>query len=325
MAKSKTKKQTKKNLDKPTKRSKRRTDLKAKAPERKKYRSFRLEKRIKADASDLPSVGQLTVQTWQLLMRNKLLIGGVTLIYGVIYFLLLRAVPAIPVPETQSFLESVYEPNPLLTNLTVSALVLSTSFGVEVGFAGAMGLVSTIIASLAMIYVYRLRLADKKVALREAYYFGPEQLVPFVLILVLIVAQLVPFAGGAVLFNAVLQSGALSGFDEHLLFGVIWFLLSLMSAYWLANSLMSLYAVTLPKMHPFKALQATAELVGHRRYIVFRKILFIIVVLLIMNVTIILGSVWVYTDAAFVARDVAGILTVPILHAYLFTLYRSLI
>lgn len=307
-----------------TKRSKRRTDTK---PEpQKKYRSFRLEQSIKVDSSHIPSVFTLTSRASKLFWQNKQLLSLITIVYGVLYFLFLRAVSGFSVVDTQEFLDTIYlSQEPLYTNLTVSALVLSTSFGVEVGFTGAIGLVATIVASLALIYAMRHIMADKKIGLREAYYFGAAQIVPFSMIVALIVLQLLPFALGALLFSVVTQAQIVVGVSEHMIFIAVWLVLSLLTAYWLSNSFMTLYAVSLPKMYPYKALRATGELVHHRRFVVFRKILFVLVLLLLLNMILILLAVWVWPDAAFVARDVAAVLSLLIFHLYAYTLYRTLI
>lgn len=286
---------------------------------------FHLKPREKVDSAHIPSVWKIAADAILLVFNNKRIIFSVVLIYGLVYFATLRALSGLEVDQTRTYLDTVYTPNALLTNLTVSTLVLSTAFGVEVGFVGALGLLATMVASMSLIYVFRHILANKPVSLRDAYYFGSEQFVPFAMIIALIIIQLLPFAGGATLYNAAIQSNLIAGAAEHALFIMIWGILSLVSAYWLASSLMGLYAISLPKMYPLQALLATGQLVDKRRLVVFRKILFIIVVLVVFNIGLILSAVWLWSDGAFIARDIAAVLSVLIFHSYLYTLYRTLI
>lgn len=310
--------------NKPTKRSRRRTDTKKKKGER--YSSFKLQKKIQVDSSDLPSVGGIIEDAWTLLARRKLLIIGITLIYGLSYVLFLRAITGISVSDSQLLLDTItLGEQALLNDVNVALGVLSTTFGVEAGFSGAVGLLSTIVASLAFIYAFRRIHANKPVSLREAYYFGGEQVVPFSIIMTLVVIQLIPFAFGAILLSAVFETDFVIGLGEYSIFLSVWFFLTMLSSYWITNSLMTLYAVSLPKMYPFNALIATAEIIHNRRWIIFRKMLALFTFLLFFNLFFILSAVWLWSGGAYVMRDIGAILSLPIYHAYMFSLYRKLI
>ena len=315
-----------KKESKPTKRSKRRTDTKKPKSRLKKYKSFRLQKKIDVEEAEVQSVWRTVADAYWLLASRPKTIAWAVLIYGIIYFLFLRAIEQFSVVETRDILETIYlTPDPFIDNLTVSAFVLSTTFGVEVGFVGAIGLFATIIASLALIYIFRRIVADKAVSVRDAYYFGGGQVVPFGLLVSLVVLQLIPFALGAILFTAVTQAQIVVGIGEHMIFIAIWGSLSLLSAYWITNSMLSLYAVSLPGMYPIKALDGTAQFIHNRRLIVFRKIAFILAVLLIFNYSLILLSVWLWPGGAFIFRDIGAVLSLPVYHSYMYSLYRSLI
>src|SRR5690606_9242576 len=71
------------------------------------YRSFRLGKRVKRDSSDISSVWRLLAETYRFFIRNWRPLGGITLIYGILYFLLVRAVPQVDLSEYSQLIDEL--------------------------------------------------------------------------------------------------------------------------------------------------------------------------------------------------------------------------
>jgi hypothetical protein len=145
------------------------------------------------------------------------------------------------------------------------------------------------------------------------------------LLIMLALIQLIPFALGGGLYSVVKAQGVTVNGFEDLIFVGIWVLLSTLSAFWLTNTIMALYAVTIPGVYPLQALRATKKLVAHRRWFVFRKILFLPVVLTIVFGALFLFLIEVARGTVFWYLDVAYIAILPLVHVYLYQLYRSLL
>jgi hypothetical protein len=112
---------------------------------------------------------------------------------------------------------------------------------------------------------------------------------------------------------------------ERTLFVSGWVALGLISVYWIANSLMSIYAVTLPDIYPMQALRSTKEVVKGRRWSVFIKIFMLGVFLLLFAGSMLFISVAAFPSAAVYVYDVLAIFVLLFAHIYLFKLYRSLL
>src|SRR6185369_11168426 len=95
-------------------------------------------------------------------------------------------------------------------------------------------------------------------------------------------AQLVPFAVGGAAYSTVLTAGiAVSAFEKTLWF-MLFVLLGLWSFRMVTASIFALYIVTLPDMTPLRAYRSARQLVHGRRLLLWRKLLFLAVALLLL-------------------------------------------
>lgn len=276
----------------------------------------------------LPNVWQLTVVTWRVLWLNRRLFLGLALVYGLLNLIFVQGLAGgVDVSSLKHTLNQAFSGSfgPLTSALGVFTVLVGSAGSGSTQAAGAYQLVLGIVTSLAVIWALRQLLAGSTVRMRDAYYLGMYPLVPFVLVLLVIGLQLLPFAFGSGLYNMVVASGIAVGWLETLgwLFvfvaGLAW------SVYMVSSSLFALYVVTLPDMTPMKALRSARELVKGRRWPVILRLAFLPVILLVVSVAIMVPIIIV---VAFLAKWIFFLLSMFVLiviNAYIYTLYRELL
>lgn len=290
------------------------------------YKSFRLQKRIKPVVTKLPSAFRLFADSLKILGKNWKMFLGIVLVYGVLMVLFVRGLGGgANLNELKSALESSGNFGRLLTGTVLFAYLVGTSGNASSDVAGAYQLILTLMVSLALIWSLRQVYAGNRTRIRDGFYGGMYPLVPFILVLLVSALQLIPLAIGAFLFSTV-QSGAIAATGiETLLWGVVFFLLAVVSLYMLASSLFALYIVCLPNMQPMMALRSAKQLVQGRRWTVLRKIIFLPFALLVLAALIMLPIVMLATPIAAWAFFAISMLGLPIIHSYMYGLYRAML
>jgi hypothetical protein len=294
---------------------------------KKRYRTFRLQKKIKPEPRVIPSIGDLFRQSLSFMWQWRTVFIAMMIIHGVIYFLLLQG----PVPENgiESIRESVEvllgqgANDTLKGNITTLSAVLSSSDGSGQGSL----LVSVTLVLLSLVYIWAIRQlsSGKKIAARDAYYQGPTALLPTLLILFVISLQLLPFAIASFIYSVAKTGQVFVTGAEDLTFFLVAFLIGLLSFYWVTSSLIALYIVTLPGMYPMQALKAAKKLVQFRRLAVFRRILALPIVLGLLYFSILLLVIRFLPNQTYIAIGLLQFVLLPFVHVYLYKLYRALI
>lgn len=298
--------------------------VKAKAKISKKIR-WRRSKQATAEAA-LPSIWKLVGLTYRTLSDHWKILLSITFIYFTLYVLFVRSAPDLSVSESRDVVSELLggETSEVLETITVAGTVLASAGQNETGQVLYGGLFF-IVFSLVIIWALRRIFADKKFRLRDAFYRSQTPLIPYSLILILVAIQLLPFGLGGLLYSVVQANNIAASGAETLVFVGIWVGLGLLSGWWLANSVLSTYAVTLPGMYPMAALKATKQLVKHRRWLVLRKILFLIAGLGLLFLITLLFTVTIAPGLNLWLIDLFSVLAVPLIHIYLYHLYRALI
>lgn len=206
-------------------------------------------------------------------------------------------------------------------------------FGNLVGSAGSgssstgsvLQSVLIILQSLVIIWALRHLLAGKKIKVKQAYYESTTPLIPFLLVLIVLLIQLLPVGILLPAVGAFLSAVFVSGYTGTIIFIFIGGLLALWSLYMISSSVFALYIVTLPGMHPRRALKSAKNLVRYRRWGIMRRLLFLpIFILLAMGVIVVPLILW----ATFLVTPVfllLSLLSLLFAHTYIYSLYRELI
>lgn len=192
---------------------------------------------------------------------------------------------------------------------------------------------------LSFVWIARYHYAHKPTTLREALYTSGAALVPFILLLMLLVVQLLPATVAGVVFGGMSGTGFTQTPLEIALFVLLGLMLIVLSLYFIVSTIIALQVVALPGMYPWRALRNARKLVAGRRFSVLRKLAMILVVIfvvwaLVFTPVLLLdnaicpaqsGACWsTFTLVPLVYYSLVG-LTLVFASTYLYVLYRALL
>ncbi len=290
------------------------------------YKSFKLSKKLK-HPSTLPSSWKIFKKALQLIRQHKKTLFGVFIIFSVLSLIFVRGLGGTEALDLRELLTELFDGGlgRLIGGVAVLGLLASDVTAAPNELAGLYQTILFLLVSLAAIYVFRVAKTGKSVGIRESFYRGMYPLIPFILVLFVIGLQLLPLAIGAWLFGTVTATGLTVHLVETLLWGILFFLLAILSLYMVTSSLFAMYIVTLPDMYPLQALRSARGLVRFRRWTVMRKVLFLPLVLVLIGIIALLPIVIFITPIAEFAVMAYSLATVIFSHAYMYTLYRELL
>ncbi len=317
------------NVTKPKKDRKRK--LEAPRPRRLKkseYRTLRLSKHIKPVQPKLPGAWHLLWQSLLMLKRHWKLFGTITVIYGLLTYVLVKGVGGgTDLSEIKSAFQSVVSGK--LASLATGAVLYGYLLGSAGSSTSEIGSLYQslliILVSLAVIWSLRQVTARKEIRARDAFYKSMAPLVPFILVMCVIGIQLLPLMAGSWLYATVMGNGIAVTLLEKMLWGTLFFLLALLSLYMITSSLFALYIVTLPDMTPMQALRSARQLVLHRRWTVLRKIIFLPIILLVISAVVMIPLIILLTSAAPWIFLLFSMFVLIVIHSYIYSLYRELL
>lgn len=296
-----------------------------------KYKTLRLSKRIKPSQPKLPSVWRLLSISGKTIKNHWRLYAIMTLIYGALTYVMVRGIGGgVDLKEIKSTFEDLISGqwSGLMTGAVLYSYLLGSASSSSTESGAVYQSLLMIIISLAVIWSLRQAMADKpdnKIRVRDTFYRGMYPLVPFVLVLMVVGLQLLPLAAGSWVYSAVVGGGIAVTIFEKVLWGLLFFLLALLSLYMVCSSLFALYIVTLPDMTPMVALRSARQLVLHRRWTVLRKIIFLPIFLLVVSFIIMVPLVLLLTGLAQGLFLLLSMFTVILVHGYMYALYRELL
>lgn len=98
---------------------------------------------------------------------------------------------------------------------------------------------------------------------------------------------------------------------------------TLLSFYWLTSTVIALYIVTIPGMWPLKALKAAKQAIKFQRLTVFRRVIALPIIVGVLYTLLLLLIIRLAPGQTFVAVEILQLALLPIIHTYLFKLYRA--
>lgn len=302
-----------------TTRAKRAQDNKKPTPRKKQAKKE--AKKIK----DVPSSFSLLGSTLGFFYQHKRKLLGVAAVFLVLYLVMVRSGSTFDLESTDQLISDELGTNELVNKAVLTGILLGSGGSSESGISSLSAFLLIVLGSLAFIWAIRRLEAGKTFRTRDAYYKGMYPLIPFILVVFLISLQMIPFVVGGFLYATAEVNGLISSLLERAVFVSAWVALGLLSVYWLANSLMGVYAVTLPDIYPLQALRSTKQIVKGRRWSIFLKMAMGAIVLGIVSSLILLLAVMALPAIAVYVYDVLLVLALLFTHIYLFKLYKSLI
>jgi hypothetical protein len=295
-----------------------------------KYKSFRLQKRIKPEViqrKPMLSARKIFVQSYKILFKNWKLFGGILLIYLVLNIILIGGLNGGDLQNMKNSVSDLFtgSAGKISGGFALFAVLLTSANSGNGGDGSTYQALLLFVVCLATVWALRQRHADHKIRIRDAFYQGMYPLIPVLLVLIAICLQLIPFLIGSLLYNLLVSGGIAAFTVEKLIAGTIFFLLGVLSLYMLLSSIWALYIVTLPDMTPMKALRSARELVRYRRLKVLRKVAFLPFALIILLAIVIVPLIIVSAPVAAWAFFVLSAAAVLFVLSYLYSLYRELI
>ena len=150
---------------------------------------------------------------------------------------------------------------PIILIVMVPVLLLGLTMGAA-SSASAYGSLATLIMNVAVITtVMHLAAGTKHVKLAEAYYGGTRRFVPFVLVVLMLMAQTLPLLFGGLLYVSGSGGTVGLGLPEKLILVGMWAVIALPTFRWLARSIFALYIVQDDDVSPVAAVRASSALV----------------------------------------------------------------
>lgn len=292
---------------------------------KRKYRSFRLQKKIKPEPRDIPTALSLIRATMQFIFSNWRKFAALVAIYGALYVLLVRSPISTDMGEIQDLLGAVFgenSQNSIERNLATLGAVLGSGQNSQSGAAAAVGVLSF---SLIVVWLTRQLHNKQDVKVRDAIYQGLGPIIPVFLLLVVFMLQIAPFSIAAFLYTTARSGEFFVSGVEDLGFFLVTAATGVLSFYWATSTVIALYAVSLQGMYPMKALRAAKKLVKFQRFLVFRRIVALPIILGLIYTLILLIVIRIYPNGALVASEIMQVLMIPIVNVYLYKLYRKLI
>jgi hypothetical protein len=304
------------------------TKPKARQLKKSSYKSLRLSKRLKPiTAKKLSSAPRLFRNSLAVLKQHWRLFGSILVVYAVLNLVLVRSFSAgTDIRELKDLLLSESgSGGEWGTGLVLFSYLIGSNGSVESESGGLYQTMLIVIVGLALVWALRQVHAGAKPKMRQAFYQGMYPLVPFLLVTVVILIQLVPLIIGATVYSAITSNNIAVTAPEQLIWALIFFLLVLLSLYMICSSLFALYIVMLPDMTPMKALRSARQLVMHRRWLVLRKVAFLPVILLLIAAAVMVPLIVLAAPLAVWGFFVLSVLGLAVTHSYLYSLYRELL
>lgn len=277
-------------------------------------------------------IGTVIKDTYNLIINNKKSIFIISLIYGILYLLFVQALSS-PLSATSiknSFLNSVNKSsnfgasyhtfNALLTNnISTNSSTASSATN------AAYQVVLLIIFSLVFIFLFRNAFNKNKITTKEAFYKSSYPLIPYLLSILIVFIELIPFEIGLALYSVVVLGKNLTSGLENGFFLLIFIALTILSLYFVAVSLIATYVVTLEDMTPINALRSAKDVIKGRRLSVIVAILTLPILMIVLATVILIPAILVLPSVASWLYIVLFILALPLFHAYMYSLYREII
>jgi hypothetical protein len=282
----------------------------------------------KMNRRKLPNSFKIAAAACKVIWQNKLLFISLGTIYAFLNVVLVQGFSSSDIGSLKTELNNAFSGRQGSVTSGINVFVTLLGSAGSSGSSQAAGgyqIFLGIIISLAIIWALRHVMSGHKIRIRDAFYLGMYPLIPFILIFLLIILQLVPLIGGAAIYSLITQNGIAVGFLENFFCAVAFALLAFASLFMLTSSLFGLYVATLPDMTPIKALRSAKQLVKHRRLRVLIKILalpvFLVIIVSVIMLPLILWVTWSAEWVFFLLKMFALIA----INAYMYILYRELL
>ncbi len=308
-------------------------DYRAKRPHRSFKRTRWANRRL--GGKPVASITDLLLGTFKVIWREKRIVLGLALLYGVVNFLVLGAIDQTDYVDLKDQVVQVLQGNfgavgnvVVLFNSTLGGILNQPLSELQ----SVLGFLFGFLLWLMLVWALRMRFANEKITIRDALYNASSPLISSIFVASAIAVQLLPAGIAAALMVLAQQIGALQGIFEYLMFGAVAALFVTLSIYWVVSSLVALIIVTLPGMYPWQALSNASVLVIGQRWKIILRIAVLGVALVLTWVVVLFPVIaldgWLRFDwLPLVPATVQALAAFSLTYfaVYVYRLYRSLL
>jgi hypothetical protein len=186
-----------------------------------------------------------------------------------------------------------------------------------------MQIILFLLASMAFVWTLRKLRGLQKISIRQAYYEGPSNIIPLLLIVVTLLLMLAPSAFASSILSVALPIVS-SGLEKFIIYFIA-ILLIIITLWMLSIWWPSFYISMLPGSKPVASLRAAAKLTKGRRIKLSLKILLILIFLALLFIFIVVPVSLILQRAVPVTVYILMFIVFGLAHMFLFNIYRSLV
>ena len=293
------------------------------------YRSFQLSKKLKSQAPKPASVRVIASRSLSFCRRHKRRLGLHVLVFLCLYGLLVYGfaqqfdLTSLKASLTGSTGKGFGAH--LATGIElVNKLLLETSQGLSEQFQVFAVLLVIIFALVGLWLIRSLRDGPERPKLKDAYYFGPAQFVPFVLVLAVVALQFLPMLFANQVAESLRLNEVLLTTAEQVLVVVLVILFNIFSIYMVTGTVFGLIVVSLSGARPWQSLQSSLNLTRHRRWLVIRHTFGLVLISSVLLIGLMLPIVLLATVIAEYLLYLIYVCLFVFWQIYLYELYREL-
>lgn len=290
------------------------------------YASFRLEKHRKPDKVVANPIS-LIIQTFAFAKRFYKILLPIVVLYSLLYFVIVRVNIKFDQQNTVDAAKKIFDINgaSLLTRVSSLAGVVSSYRPSGSEQVNTLSSVLVIVFSLIYIWAIRALSMGKKIRSRDAIYNGTTNLAAFLFVLSIIALQMLPLTLAVVAYNL----------GNNGLIFIYWYertaalaalgLVATLTLYFASNSIMALYASTIQGVYPVAVMRSTKELVRFQRPRVLLSLASGIILMFFIYLIMLLIVVTYLPKFTPWMLDIFNVVSLPLIHIYLYKLYRSIV
>jgi len=303
---------------------------------RRPHRSMRLTRRRDYSRSlKLPGYMALTREVWKLIWSNKGLFIKFLIIYAILSVLLMGTLN----PDSYNALrDSINSAGAdfnieAVTTLFFGAITSGTSQ--DATLAGQiLSALFLIIGWLVIVWILRRRMVGDKIKIRDAIYSAGAPIVSTLILLLVIIVQLLPFALVLLVYSTLTGTGIINwSIDiENMAAFLAVVIVGVMSLYWLVTTFLALIIVTNQGVYPFQALKMAGDIATGRRLRIIYRLLFMCLPMIIIWIAILVPIVILDNAVQIAWLPLVSIFTLILttvtliwVASYIYVLYRHII
>ena len=190
---------------------------------------------------------------------------------------------------------------------------------------------------LTTVWIIRNIINGNKFNLRDALYNAGGPFIPTLIISLLLIIQMLPFALALIIQTAAQFTGFATDGAEAMLLWMGTGLLIVLSLYWLSATFFALIIATLPGIYPWQAYKTASDIVTGRRLVLLYRFLWVALLVVLTWAVIVvpavlintwLGDVWpLFRNIPFIPILILIMSTATLIWVatYIYLLYRKIV